>query len=65
MVCTEVSASLTGGCEAAGWSSGIPEGPALLIKEESSGCFKERTKPARAVSGEGLNGELVNRHLGP
>lgn len=48
-----------------GWSSGIPEGPALLIKEESSACFKERTKPAKSSFGEGLNGELVNEHLGP
>ena len=34
-----------------GWSSGIPEGPALLIKEEISGCFKERTKPAKSNFG--------------
>lgn len=34
-----------------GWSSGIPEGPALLIKEESSACFKERTKPAKSSFG--------------
>lgn len=33
------------------WSSGIPKGPALLIKEESSGCFEERTKPAESNFG--------------
>ena len=50
-----------------GWSSGIPQGPAVLIKEVGPRLLPGRGQNLlpRAISGEGLKCELGNECLGP